>query len=92
MIRKLAPVCVAFLAAMACFGCATAELINPTPLAPCDATNDCPLPDSGSDAVSDAPAEATSGDAAGDTGTDTGTTPDASDSGASDAADADAKG
>jgi hypothetical protein len=87
MNRKVAFVC---LAAMASVGCATAELVNPTPLAPCDATNDCPLPDSGPDAPSDAPAAS---DAAGDTSpTDAADAATPADTGATDAADADAKG
>ncbi len=90
MNRKLALVC---LAAMAYVGCATAELVQPQPLASCETTHDCPPPDSGTDAPADSRAEATPGDAAGDTGvTDSAPPPDAADSGAQDAADADATG
>jgi hypothetical protein len=87
---KVACLC---LAAVAYVGCATAELVTPPPLSPCDATGDCPIPDAGKDAPADVTVEAAPGDSGGpDTG---GGGTDAADAGhdASDgAADADAKG
>lgn len=56
MTRTLAFVCL--VVALASFGCATAELITPPPLASCDATGDCPLREAGADAVADGPGEA----------------------------------
>ena len=88
---KVAFVC---LAAVAYVGCATAELVTPPPLSPCDATGDCPIP--GADSGSDAPTDGTVEAAPGDSGaSDTGGGTDAADAGhdSSDgAADADAKG